>query len=240
MIANVHGEWTKTITTRAPLATALLAFAALAGVGVVRTLTADGTLTATQLLEGASTGLLVVLALGTVAATAEHTHGTYAMTLLADAGTVRFFLAKSCVLAGICAGAAALGATVLSLVGAAAPNVEFEWAAADIRPVWVVVPLWALCGVIGVAVGTLVRRTAPAVALVVLWPAALEPLAAGIPGIGERIAPWLPFRNAVELYQPGSLPADLAHGPWTAFAVVAVFTAVLAAAAASVDALRNG
>ncbi|GAA4821735.1 hypothetical protein [Tomitella cavernea] len=240
MIANVQGEWTKMITTRAPLATVLLAFAALAGVGAMRTLTADGTLTATQLLEGASTGLLVVLALGTVAATAEHTHGTYAMTLLADAGKTRFFLAKLCASAALCAGAAVLGAAVLSLVGVVAPNVEFDWAAGDIRPVWVVVPLWALCGVIGVSVGTLVRHTAPAVVLVVLWPAALEPLAAGIPGVGDRIAAWLPFRNAVELYQPGSLPVDLAHGPWAAFAVVAVFTVVLAAAAASVDALRNG
>lgn len=240
MIANLTGEWTKTVSTRAPLATAALALAMLAGVGAGRVFTSDSVLSTPQLLQGAGTGMLIVLVLGAVAAATEYTHGTHPLTLLADTSRGRFLLAKSLAVAVVSAAAAAVGATALTVVGAVVPGVQFEWTAGDLRPIWILVPVWAMCGVVGVAIGTLVRRAAPAATLAVLWPMALEPLMAEVPWLGDHLAAWLPFRNATRLYQPGSVPAELAHGPWTAFAVFALFTVVLAGAAALVDAARNG
>lgn len=239
MTAAMRGEWTKLSTIRSPWATMALALVMLVGIGAARALTSDGPFGTGHLVQGAGTAMLLVLALGSVAATTEYVTGTYGLTVLADASRSRVFAAKALVVAMASAVAAAMGAAVLFLVGAAAPNTVIDWTAADVRAVWGLVPVWALCGVIGVAVGTLVRRTAPAVVLVVLWPLALEPLVGTIPQVGDDVVKWMPFRNAVQFYNPSALPDGAAHNPAVAVAVFAAYALVLAILAVVVDRRRS-
>ena len=49
---------------------------------------------------------------------------------------------------------------------------------------------------LGVGVGALVRASAGAVALLLLWPLVAEPLLANMPNTGATVGPYLPFANA--------------------------------------------
>ena len=43
------------------------------------------------------------------------------------------------------------------------------------------------------SVGTIIRQSAGAVAILLLWPLLLESLFTLIPTVGEKVGPWLPF-----------------------------------------------
>ncbi len=53
----------------------------------------------------------------------------------------------------------------------------------------------ALAAVLGVGVAALVRHTAGAVTVLLLWPLVVEPLLGNLPGRGAQIGPYLPFAN---------------------------------------------
>jgi ABC-2 type transport system permease protein len=53
----------------------------------------------------------------------------------------------------------------------------------------------ALAAVLGVGVGALLRHTAGAVALLLLWPLVVEPILANLPDVGPNVGPYLPFGN---------------------------------------------
>jgi hypothetical protein len=60
-----------------------------------------------------------------------------------------------------------------------------------------VIALYAvLAAVLGVAVGALLRYTAGAVAVLLLWPLVVEPVLANLPDAGPAVGPYLPFVNA--------------------------------------------
>ena len=50
--------------------------------------------------------------------------------------------------------------------------------------------------VLAVAVGALIRQSAGAIAVLLLWPLLIENLVGIIPKVGEKIQPFLPFKNA--------------------------------------------
>ena len=53
-----------------------------------------------------------------------------------------------------------------------------------------------LAAVLGVGVGALLRASAGAVALLLLWPLVVEPMLANMPNISTQVGPYLPFANA--------------------------------------------
>jgi hypothetical protein len=53
----------------------------------------------------------------------------------------------------------------------------------------------ALAAALGVAVAALLRHTAGAVTVLLLWPLLVEPLLANMPGRRWEIGPYLPFAN---------------------------------------------
>jgi ABC-2 type transport system permease protein len=57
-------------------------------------------------------------------------------------------------------------------------------------------PVFAACAVLALAIGILVRHTAAAVSIVLVWPLMGEQLIGIIPGFGPAVQPWLPFVNA--------------------------------------------
>ena len=76
---------------------------------------------------------------------------------------------------------------------------------------------------LAVAVGILVRQTAGAVALLLVWALVVENVLAFLPRIGDDIGPWLPFGNAGNFLTAGDYVAsgaafgsavDYPFGPW--------------------------
>jgi ABC-2 type transport system permease protein len=56
--------------------------------------------------------------------------------------------------------------------------------------------VYGIAAVIGVGVGALVRQTAGAISLLLVWTLLVENLVQLIPNVGQDISRWLPFNNA--------------------------------------------
>jgi hypothetical protein len=54
-----------------------------------------------------------------------------------------------------------------------------------------------LAAVLGIGVAVLIRHTAGAVAVLLLWPLLVEPLLGNLPGRGPQLGPYLPFANVM-------------------------------------------
>jgi ABC-2 type transport system permease protein len=52
-----------------------------------------------------------------------------------------------------------------------------------------------LTAVLGVGVAALLRHSAGAVAVLLLWPLLVEPVVGNLPSIGSEVGPYLPFAN---------------------------------------------
>ena len=52
-----------------------------------------------------------------------------------------------------------------------------------------------LAAVLGVGVGALLRHSAGAVAVLLMWPLVAEPMLGNLPNIGSEVGPYLPFAN---------------------------------------------
>ncbi len=142
-------------------------------------------------------GLVIVLVMATLAVTTEHRFGTVRTTFQAVPRRPVALVGKAVVVA-TAAGVVGLVASTLAWVGAAlllgAPLVPVT--AADWRVVGGTGAVFALGAVIAVAVGILLRQTAGAVALLLIWVLVVESLLGAIPDVGDDIAVRLPFTNA--------------------------------------------
>lgn len=242
MTGALAGEWTKLASTRAPWWTAALAVLAFGGMAVARTLTTSDPIPPMGLVDGASLGLLITMVLATLAATSDHTTGTHRLALMADANRLRLFAAKTTVVALVSALVAAVGAAVVTGTVFGLAHIPDDWTSGDVLAVWGQMATWSLGGVLAVAVGTLVRRSALAAPLMVAWPVAIEPLASVIPQVGEVIREWLPFTNALAVTTPAAADptgAGLGHGQGVALAVFAAWTVGFAVLAAVVEWRRD-
>ncbi|MGW6377591.1 ABC transporter permease [Rhodococcus sp. NPDC055112] len=89
------------------------------------------------------------------------------------------------------------------------------------------VPIYAfLCVVLAVAVGTLLRQSAGAIALLLLWPLMIENLFSLFGRVGENIKPFLPFMNANN-FLGAPQGVDFHWGPWGSLVYFAAFVAVI-------------
>lgn len=88
-----------------------------------------------------------------------------------------------------------------------------------------------LCAVLAIAVGALLRQSAAAIALLVLWPLVLEPMVALFGTYGHKVAALLPFRNAEHFYANDDSTPTWHWGPWGGLAYFAAFVAVVFIAA---------
>ena len=236
MNGALAGEWTKLSTLRSPGVTVLGALAALSGIGAAQMFTSSERIAVSGGLGGLSLATLIVTAMAVVATTGDHTTGTYRLSVMAEPRRGRLLAAKIAVVSAVCGVAAAIGVALLGLAGQAAPNVVGTWSADDTRRLLLVIPAWMLAGVIAVAVGTLLRRTALAVTLLMVWPLAAEPLISVIPKIGEPLSHWLPFTNLLAL--SGGEDA-LTHGVGGSLAIAVAWALGLALVALVVDRRRS-
>ncbi|UEA61330.1 ABC transporter permease [Gordonia otitidis] len=96
-----------------------------------------------------------------------------------------------------------------------------------IRQIWGTAVWASLCVVVGIGVGAIVRQTAGAVSVVLVWMLVIENVAAALPVVGRRIGPFLPFRNGSR-FLDGDFPGDGYHwNSWVSLVYFAVFAAIV-------------
>ena len=159
-------------------------------------------------LRGVDLGMSIYMVLAALAVTTEYRFGTIRNTFLAVPKRPSVLLAKTVLLAliGAVVGAlAALGSFYLAKALANDPFVPLELNTGDDwRQVLGFAPLFAIAATIAVSVGTIIRQSAGAIAILLLWPLLVENLFGLIPTIGEKVGPWLPFAAANKFLTPTS------------------------------------
>jgi ABC-2 type transport system permease protein len=241
----VAAERTKLLSVRSPwwcAGGAVLATAGLGAVVAVATRYEGGpplTVATTQLVY--AVGMAVVMVMGALAVTAEHATGTIRTTFLAVPRRGTALVAKAVVVGAVAAAVGLAGAFGSWALGAAlVPAADLalrgpvEW-----RQVAGVGAVYLLAAVIAVAVGILVRHTAGAVALVLVWGLVAEQLIGLLPGVGPALTPWLPFQAGKYFLTADGTGTGPLASPWTALGYLAAVAAALLAVAVAVARRRD-
>ncbi|MGQ4597068.1 ABC transporter permease [Nocardia sp. R6R-6] len=181
-------------------------------------------------------GVMVLMIMATLSVTSEYRFGIIRTTFQATPHRDRVILTK----AGLIGGYGAVLTTVLVflayllaklLVGpAAGANLTLssgeDWREAYGLPVYAF-----LCILLAVGVGVLVRQSAAAISLVVLWPLLIEGLLGAFGSFGRNVTPFLPFANANHFFSAGPSTANWHWGPWGSLLYFAAFVAIVFGAA---------
>ena len=193
----VNAERIKLASTRSPYWCLVAILVAGLGFAVINGLPDSGQgASIGGALLGATIGMSIFMVLAALSITTEYRFGTIRSTFLAAPKRLNVLLAKSVLVGviGLVVGSVvALAAFYLTKALAASPIMPMELSTGDEwRQVLGYGPLFAIAGVMAVSVGTILRQSAGAVAILLLWPLLIERLVSLIPTVGDY-APWLPF-----------------------------------------------
>lgn len=180
-------------------------------------------------------GSMVLMILAALTVTSEYRFGLIRTTFQAVTNRASVLAAKallvgiygavlSFVLAviGLVVAKALAGAEAGSLLGF---EVDGTW-----RILYGTAILAFLQVVLAIGVGALVRQSAGAIAILLLWPLLIETLVGVIPKFGEKIQPFLPFQNANHFLGSGG-GIDYHWGEIGSLIYFIVFTALVFGAA---------
>ncbi|KWX63201.1 ABC transporter permease [Mycobacterium sp. NAZ190054] len=239
-VAAVDAERVKLTTLRSPLWAALAAMVLSCALAALQTSTAYGyaRLSVPEVALGVAVfGIPVLMIVAAMTVTGEYRTGLIAVTWLATPDRTLVMCAKAVVAAVFSAVSAAvmvLGSVSVARLVAAPGVADALTVPATVRFAAAVALYAVLAAVLGVGVATLLRHTAGAVTVLLLWPLLVEPLLANLPGRGWQIGPYLPFGNAMRFLDVQWLyPGFAMHwGTWGslgyfAAVVVVVFVAAL-------------
>ncbi|AXB43121.1 hypothetical protein [Amycolatopsis albispora] len=230
-------ERIKLLSTRSPWWCLVAAFVLVVGTAGLMAAAGDSELTVPATQNGTKLALAVVVVLAALAVTTEYRFGTIRATFQAEPARGPALAAKAVVvavaagLAGLLAGPAAwLTAELLAPDRTAALAAGGDW-----RTVLGSGPLYAVSAVVAVAVGILLRQTAGALALLLVWVLQGEMLLGLIPEFGPAVRDWLPFRAGAQFVSADGGPL----GHWGSLGYFATFAVALLAIAISVAKRRD-
>jgi ABC-2 type transport system permease protein len=242
-VAVLRAERIKLSTTRSPLWTAVGVAGLSLGLAAIQGSAAYGGAPLPpekSAISVAVFGVPVLMVLAAMTVTGEHRSGMIRTTFMATPNRSLVLVAKAVVAAvfsGVYTALMVIGA-VLAADMAAPPLVGVEsnlsLAAAETwRAVGAIALYGVLTAVLGVGVGALLRHSAGAVAVLLLWPMVAEPILGNLPNIGSEVGPYLPFGNAflfirVQWLYPGY---DMAWGEVGSLVYFAAIVAVVFVAA---------
>ncbi|MBB4687326.1 ABC transporter permease [Amycolatopsis jiangsuensis] len=201
-------ERIKLFTTRSPWWCALIAVVVTAGFGAMLA----GASSDQQSLSVGNTqfsyqfGLAVIMVLAALSVTTEYRFGTIRTTFQAVPNRASVLLAKATVVGAVAlviGEIGAFGSWGLSYLIRPQDDLALDSAADWINVAGVGV-LAALAAVIAVSVGVLLRHSAGALALLLIYVLAVENLVQLIPTFGDKIHRWLPFNVADKFLSGGS------------------------------------
>lgn len=235
-------ERIKLTSTRSPWWCAAVAIVLSVGLGAILAATYSAEvagvpagvippLSSSYVQAGSSIGLFVVMVMAALTVTSEYRFGVIRTTFQAEPRRSRVLLAK-----------AALVALVVLVLGELIAFATFGMGsllagesgislstAQDVRVTAGVGLAYAAVAVLAVAVGALIRQSAGAVVVLLLFPLLIENLVGIIPTVGDDIYQWLPFVNLNNFLGQGTGPITLS--PWGSLAYfVAIVAAVMAVA----------
>ncbi|MFD5097237.1 ABC transporter permease [Amycolatopsis thailandensis] len=202
-------ERIKLFTTRSPWWCALITLAVVIGFAAIFAGAAPaGEFTDVSNSQfGYVFGMTVIMVLAALSVTTEYRFGTIRTTFQAVPNRKSALLAKTGVVAllslviGEIAAFAAWGLASIMRPEDLMLNTTAEWI--SVAGVGVV---FALASVIAVAVGILIRQSAGAISLLLIYTLAVENLIQLIPKVGKDIYDWMPFHVA-DRFLTGSGPA---------------------------------
>jgi ABC-2 type transport system permease protein len=235
--AVLNAERIKLSTIRSPLWTAALAALLSLGVAALQGANAYGAadLSPQEAVTGVVIfGIPVLMILSAMVVTGEYRTGMIRTTFLATPNRTLVLVAKA-VVAAVAGGAYAallvIGAVVVTRLSAD-PLVGARLTLAE-PAVWRVVGAITLIAMVsaslGVAVGALLRHTAGAVAVLLLWPLVAEPILGNLPNLGGEVGPYLPFVNAFVFIDVQWL-FPVYSMPWGGFGSLLYFATIAAVA----------
>lgn len=238
-------ERIKLFTTRSPLWSTLAALAVTVGfAALIAGVDNENPVTVASTQFGYGFGLVVVMVMAALAITTEYRFSTIRATFQAIPNRTAALLAKTTVVAlfaGLIGEVVAFGSWGISKLirpnADIAINTAFEW-----RAVAGVGLVFAIAAVIAVAVGTMIRHSAGAISLLLIYSQLVESLVALIPSVGDDIQKWMPFNVAnrfltgnpdltARSVEEGPGASNAVLSPWWALAYFAGVAAVLLAAA---------
>ncbi|WP_016700905.1 ABC transporter permease [Actinoalloteichus spitiensis] len=240
----ISAESIKLFSTRSPWWCNLLAMALPVGFATAAVLSwpTDLPISVTEVQLGYQFGMMLVLVMAALAVTTEYRFGTMRTTFQAVPGRTPVLLAKTVLVAGV-AGLVGLVAALGSLGVASLLHPVSELGlgtAHELRAVLGVAPVFVFSAVIAVAVGLLVRQSAGALAILLVWPMLVEPLVSVIPTVGEPVQQWMPFMAADHFLRgASSMIADPVLSPAASLAYFGVVAVGLLAVALVVARRRD-
>lgn len=240
-------ERIKLFTTRSPLWCTLIALAVTIGFAALMAgVDSAGQVTIASTQYGYNLGLVVVMVMAALAITTEYRFNTIKATFQAIPNRIAALTAKTAVVALAAGGiglAAAFGSVAVAKLIRPAANLAldtpFEW-----RAVAGVGLVYAIAAIIAVSVGSIIRHSAGAIAVLLIYTQLVESLVRLIPDAGQEIQKWMPFYVAnrfltgnpdltARRIDEGPPPSDAALSPWwalayfTGIALVLLITALL-------------
>lgn len=246
--ATTHAEYIKLTSTRSPywcvgvVVVLSLGIAALIGAVIASVHGETGLRVPDYLLGLNQFGVVVMMIMAVLAVTSEYRFGTIRTTFIATPRRATVLFAKAVVFGGLAvvlsAVLAALSLVVVKVLAGASSHFSFTDSVA-LRQIWGT-PIWALlCVIVGLGVGALVRHTAGAVVIILVWMLVAESILAVLPKVGPAIGPFLPFRNGSRFLTSTADSADYHWNAYVSLGYFAVFAAVVLGAAVIVVQRRD-
>lgn len=195
----LRSERIKFFSTRSPWwCTALAALLAIGFGLLVTASSAAGENRIYFTMAGMQFALVLVLVMAAIAISSEYRFGTIRTTFQTTASRTKVLWTKAALVGGL---ALVLGevlafATFFAARLVAKDDVLRLSSAADWRMVAGHGLVFGFGALIGVGVGAIVRQTAGAISLLLVWTLLVENLVQLIPNVGQDIARLLPFNNA--------------------------------------------
>ncbi|MFD3509210.1 ABC transporter permease [Nocardia sp. NPDC058666] len=178
-------------------------------------------------------GVMVLMIMAALSVTSEYRFGVIRSSFLAVPNRSKVILSKTALVgaySAVLTGILALLAFVVAkaIAGDNAPGLVLEgnWRAIYGLPIYAV-----LCVVLAVAVGVLVRQSAAAISLLILWPLLIETLLGAFGSFGRTVTPFLPFANMNRFLNDQVVRGDWHWGVWGSLIYFAAFVAIVFAGA---------
>jgi len=193
-------ERIKLFSTRSPYW--CLALIPVIGIAItlITSLVDDGSFASLSSTQGwAGFGQSVVMVMAALAITTEYRFGTIRTSFLAAPGRTGVIVAKAVLLGLLSLVTVWVTSAVTYLLGrtvhgSAAAESAFDIdGAGDWRVLWAPGVIAALSAVLAIGVGAMVRQSAGAIAILLLWPLLVENLFLLFGEFGRKVQPWLPF-----------------------------------------------
>lgn len=239
-VGNVlRAERIKFFSTRSPWWCTALAVVIAIGFGMLISGTAPaGENRIFFTMAGMQFAMVLVLVMAAIAVTSEYRFGTIRTTFQTTADRTRVLWTKAALVGtlGLVLGEVIAFATFFLARLVANDNVLQLSSAADWRMVAGHGVVYGIGAVIGVGVGALVRQTAGAISLLLVWTLLVENLVLLIPNVGQDIGRLMPFTNATlfagdrevsGILEPLSVTASLGMFAGTAVVIMLIATVVV-------------